>query len=148
LAALTPAFAQAPEAVFSLVPEKKVISCLSANDGYDPSARVIVQRGELNDVLVPHAKHLKPNTAFDLFTVQNSNLLADGSVDPNFKNFGLAWYQTDLQSNEAWGGECNHQDHPARPDLRIRSDCGPATDQHVPCWILVQQSAGCRGLRL
>ena len=58
-----------------------------------------VQRGELNDVLILHAEHLKPNTGFDMFTVQNSNLLADGSADPNFKNFGLAWYQSDLESD-------------------------------------------------
>ena len=58
-----------------------------------------MNRERLNDVLILHAEHLKPNTGFDLFTVQNSNLLADGSVDPNFKGFGLAWYQTDVESD-------------------------------------------------
>jgi hypothetical protein len=36
-----------------------------------------------------------------LFTVQKSSLLANGSPDPNFTNFGLAWYQTDLQANSS-----------------------------------------------
>lgn len=93
LAVVASSKAQVQETVFDLVPEKKALNCLSANDGYDPTAQVIVQRGGLNDVLILHAKHLKPNTGFDLFTVQHSNLLADGAPDPNFKNFGLAWYQ-------------------------------------------------------
>jgi hypothetical protein len=42
---------------------------------------------------------LKPNLGFDLFTIQNSNLLSNGEVDPKFKNFGLAWYQTDVQAD-------------------------------------------------
>jgi hypothetical protein len=92
-------FAQLQETTFNLAAEKKVLSCLSGNDGFSPLARVTVQRGNLNDVLILHAEHLKPNTGFDLFTVQNSNLLSDGTADPNFKNFGLAWYQTDVESD-------------------------------------------------
>ena len=42
-------------------------------------------------------KNIMPNLAFDLFTVQRSSLLANGTADPNFKNFGLAWYQSDVQ---------------------------------------------------
>jgi hypothetical protein len=92
-------FAQLQETTFNLVPEQKVLNCFSANDGHSPLARITVQRGNLNDVLILHAEHLKPNTGFDMFTIQNSNLLADGTVDPNFKNFGLAWYQSDLESD-------------------------------------------------
>jgi len=55
--------------------------------------------GNLNDVLILHAEHLKPNTGFELFTVQNRSLLANGTPDRNFKNFGLAWYQSDLQTD-------------------------------------------------
>jgi hypothetical protein len=105
LAALTPASAEVKEKTFNLTPEKAVLNCLSADDGLDPTAQVILQRGKLNDVLMLHAEHLKPNTGFDLFTVQRSNLLADGSADPNFTNFGLAWYQTDLESDSK--GEAN-----------------------------------------
>jgi hypothetical protein len=99
LAVLTP-WARAQDAQFDLAPEGRVLDCFSAGDGSDPSAHVTVTRGELNDVLTLHAEHLKPNLAFDMFTIQNSNLLADGSADPNFHNFGLAWYQSDLQADD------------------------------------------------
>jgi len=92
-------FAQLQETTFPLAAEQKVLNCLSANDGDSPLAPITVQRGKLNDVLILHAEHLKPNTGFDLFTVQNSNLPSDGTADPNFKNFGLAWYQSDLESD-------------------------------------------------
>ena len=97
--ALRPAVAQVPEIAFNLVPQPKFINCLGVAGHPEPSAQVIVQRGELSDVLILHAHHLKPNLGFDLFTIQNSNLLADGLVNPYFKNFGLAWYQTDVQAD-------------------------------------------------
>lgn len=90
--------AQVQEAIFNLAPQQKVLSCF-AQPGYTPTAQVIVQRGVDNDVLILRAQHLKPNLAFDLFTIQNSNLLADGQVNPHFTNFGLAWYQSDLQAD-------------------------------------------------
>jgi hypothetical protein len=43
---------------------------------------------------------LKPNLDFDLFTVQRSPLGASGAAVTDFKGFGLAWYQSDLHSNE------------------------------------------------
>jgi hypothetical protein len=90
--------AQVQETVFNLTPQQKVLSCF-AQPGYTPTAQVIVQRGTDNDVLILRAHHLKPNLAFDLFTIQNSNLLADALPNPNFTNFGLAWYQSDLQAD-------------------------------------------------
>ena len=98
LAGMT-AYSQVPETVFSLVPQPKFVSCLGVPYGPEPTAEVIVQRGELNNVLILRAHHLKPNLGFDLFTIQNSNLLSDRAADPNFKNFGLAWYQTDVQAD-------------------------------------------------
>jgi len=97
--AAVPLSAQVPEIVFNLVPQPKFIDCLGKGYGPPPSAEVIVQRGELSDVLILHAHHLRPNLGFDLFTIQNTNLLANGEVNPNFKNFGLAWYQTDVQAD-------------------------------------------------
>jgi len=41
-------------------------------------------------------KNFKPGSAFDLFTIERTNLKSDGSVDPDFKTFGLAWYQSDI----------------------------------------------------
>jgi hypothetical protein len=99
LMAAWPAFAQKPEIVFDLVPQPKFVKCLGVEGEPAPSAKIIVQRGELSDILILHAHNLKPNLGFDLFTIQNSNLLASGEVDPNFKNFGLAWYQTDVQAD-------------------------------------------------
>jgi hypothetical protein len=96
---VTTAVAQVPEIAFHLVPQPKFINCLGDPYGPEPTADVIVQRGELSDVLILHAHHLKPHLGFDLFTIQNSNLLADGLIDPHFKNFGLAWYQTDVQAD-------------------------------------------------
>ena len=89
---------QVQETIFNLTPQEKFVSCF-AEPGYTPQAQVIVQRGTDNDVLILRARHLKPNLAFDLFTIQNSNLLADGQKNPAFTNFGLAWYQSDLQAD-------------------------------------------------
>jgi hypothetical protein len=99
------ASAQVPEIVFNLVPQPKFVSCLGVPDGPTPTAEVIVQRGELNDILILRAYHLKPNLGFDLFTIQNTNLLSDEKPDPNFKNFGLAWYQTDVQADSEGNAE-------------------------------------------
>jgi hypothetical protein len=93
------ASAQVPEITFQLVPQPKFVNCLGVEGHPAPTAEVIVQRGELSDILILQAHHLKPNLGFDLFTIQNTNLLAAGEVDPHFKNFGLAWYQTDVQAD-------------------------------------------------
>ncbi|MBV9328309.1 MAG: hypothetical protein JO352_31725 [Chloroflexi bacterium] len=102
------------EAQFPLVvANSNLLPCL-AKDPSDPkrlpTAEVSVERGELNDTLKLRVHDLKPDLAFDLFTVQNSNKLADGSPDPNFKNFGLAWYQTDVQA-----------DHDGNADVTIKT---------------------------
>jgi hypothetical protein len=85
---------------FDLHPNPGVVACLGTEGGPTPTAHVTVTRGRFNDTLVISAKHIKPFAAFDMFTVQRSSLLSDGSVDPGFTNFGLAWYQSDLQANE------------------------------------------------
>ncbi len=99
------AFAQVPEIAFNLVPQAKFAACLAGPGGATPTAQVIVERGELNDVLILRAQHLKPKLGFDLFTIQDTNLLANGKVDPNFKNFGLAWYQTDVRADSHGNAE-------------------------------------------
>lgn len=94
-------YAQAPdETTFELVSNPKFLNCLAADPNNPPEAEVHVERGELNDKLVLELEGVKPNLAFDLFTIENSNLLSDGTVDPNFKNFGLAWYQSDIQADD------------------------------------------------
>jgi hypothetical protein len=100
MVALTPTWAQVvQETAFTLNPQAKFVNCLGVPYGPTPTADVVVQRGALNDVLILRAHHLKPNIDLDLFTIQNSNLLANGQKDTNFKNFGLAWYQADVRAD-------------------------------------------------
>jgi hypothetical protein len=81
----------------------KFASCIAQypNDASRaPSVHADVVRGSLNDGLFLRGTNIKPGLAFDLFTVENSSLLASGAVDPNFTNFGLAWYQSDLEASD------------------------------------------------
>jgi hypothetical protein len=78
-----------------------ILNCLKASPTAVPAASIIVGQGALADDLVINAGGIKPGLAFDLFTVQNSNAISTGALDPAFKNFGLAWYQTDLQANSS-----------------------------------------------
>jgi hypothetical protein len=101
--------AQAPTVTttFSLKPNPKFVKCLAqfpADPTRPPTATVAVTRGSLNDVLTLNIKNIKPNLAFDLFTVQRSNLLSNGTVKPGFTNFGLAWYQSDVHANSLGTG--------------------------------------------
>jgi hypothetical protein len=103
--AFQPATAQVKKITFNLTPQPKFVSCLGVEGGPTPTATVTVTRGELHDTLTLKAANIKPKLGFDLFTIQNTNLLSDGEANPNFVNFGLAWYQTDVQAN----GEGNAQ---------------------------------------
>lgn len=103
LAAVTATFAQdgKPEVkqiTFNLVAQSKFASCLGVPGGPAPTATVTVKRGPLHDTLTLTAQNIKPHLSFDLFTIQNTNLLSNGQVDPNFVNFGLAWYQSDMKA--------------------------------------------------
>ena len=94
-----PATAQSDVARFNLFPNPKFVSCLGVLGGPTPRAKVTVYRGKLNDTLNIYAENIRPGLKFDMFTVQRSNLLADGTPDPAFTNFGFAWYQSDLEAN-------------------------------------------------
>jgi hypothetical protein len=103
-AALIPAssvVADHEEAEFPLVvASSSLLPCLAKDPSKAPVANVSVERGDLNDTLHLRVRGLKPGLAFDLFTVQRSNKLADGSADSSFKNFGMAWYQTDVEADD------------------------------------------------
>jgi hypothetical protein len=87
---------------FDLHVNPSVAQCVGPN----PTAHVEVKRGHLNDTLIISLSGINPNLDFDLFTVQRSNLTASGTPDSNFKgSFGLAWYQSDLHSNEYGSGK-------------------------------------------
>jgi len=85
----------------SFKPNPKFASCLAASPGdasKPPTVDADVVRGSLNDGLFLRGKNIKPGLQFDLFTVENSSLLASGAPDSSFTNFGLAWYQSDLEA--------------------------------------------------
>src|SRR5438552_4093758 len=103
------ALAAPPEVIhFQLVPNPAVVRCLAQypdNPQRPPSAEVTVRRGQLNDVLQLHVRHIKPGLAFDLFTVERTAFLnAQGDPNPDFvahnRSFGLAWYQSDIEAND------------------------------------------------
>ncbi len=87
------------QANFELKPNPAFLACLSGSSEA-PRASVVVKRGDLNDTAIIRVKGLKPNLDFDLFTVQRSSLDDGGAPVKNFKGFGLAWYQSDLHSDE------------------------------------------------
>ncbi len=65
-----------------------------------PSVEVTVVRGSQNDSLSLRGRNIKPGLKFDLFSVEHTNLAADATVDPAFRGFGLATYQSDLEASE------------------------------------------------
>jgi hypothetical protein len=85
---------------FSLFPSTKFLPCLAA-PGKTPKATVKVIEGEPNDTLVLSTSGFKTGLQFDVFTVQRSNQQANGTPVAGFTNFGLAWYQSDLDANSS-----------------------------------------------
>jgi hypothetical protein len=87
----------------TFAPNPKFASCLAASPGdasKAPAVQADIVRGDLNDGMFLRGQNIKPGLQFDLFTVQNSSLLASGAPDPSFTNFGLAWYQSDLEASK------------------------------------------------
>src|SRR5215813_4303796 len=85
---------------FDLHINPKFAACLAADGGPTPTAHVTVKRGKLNDTLTIEGNNFRPKLAFDMFTIQRSNLLFNGNPDPNFGgSFGMAWYQSDLEAS-------------------------------------------------
>jgi hypothetical protein len=71
---------------FNLVPANAAIaSCLK-----NGTAQAQVFRGAINDTMILSLSGFPPNVAFDLFTVQN-----------NTNPFGLAWYQSDIETDSS-----------------------------------------------
>jgi hypothetical protein len=88
---------------FKLVPNPKLVKCLAQypdDPKRQPTADVLVVRGDLNDTLTMRAQYIKPGLKFDMFTVQNGSLGADGKPAAGFLNFGLAWYQSDVDARD------------------------------------------------
>jgi hypothetical protein len=88
---------------FHLAPNPKFAKCLAQypdDPNRQPTADVVIVRGDQRDSLGINAKYIKPKLAFDMFTVEHSSLGSDGKPDPSFTNFGLAWYPSDLQAHD------------------------------------------------
>lgn len=85
---------------FNLTPVGRFVDCFARHPG-DPTkapyAEVRVQSGKQNDRMVVRLFNFKPQLAFDLFTTERSLFQADGTPVPDFKGFGFAWYQSDIQ---------------------------------------------------
>lgn len=129
------------EITFNLVPNPDTVGCLRANNTEEPRARATVIRGKVNDMLILDLDGIRPGLSFDLFTVQRSPLLADGSKDPAFTNvfngsFGLAWYQSDIQIQHSDNGHVRIQTillddiFGFDPDVRL----APTNTFHVGFW--------------
>jgi hypothetical protein len=95
------AMAQVKTVDFDLTANPKFAACLGVAGESAPTAHVTVVRGSLSDTLTIEGDNFRPHLAFDMFTVQRSNLLSTGKPDPKFTTFGLAWYQSDLEANGA-----------------------------------------------
>ena len=129
------------EITFNLVPNPDTVGCLRANSYEEPRARATVIRGKSNDTLILDLDGIKPGLAFDLFTIQRSPLLADGSKDPAFTSvfngsFGLAWYQSDIQIEHGDNGHVRIKTillddiFGFDPDVRL----APTNTFHVGFW--------------
>lgn len=101
VASLTPlAAAQAPDVEFDLHPNPKFVACLGATGGPAPTAHVTVKRNNRNETLTIEGNNIRPDLAFDMFTIEKTNLLSDGSANAGFNgSFGLAHYQSDLKAD-------------------------------------------------
>src|SRR6516162_1798487 len=95
---------------FQLAVNPKFAACLGVPGQAAPQADVTVIRGKLNDTLMLKLKNVKPNLAFDLFTVEKSTLLPNGQVNTAVPNVGMAWYQSDIEA-----------DHKGNAEVQIRT---------------------------
>ena len=103
----------------------------------DAHAKVHVQRGKFNDQLELEIKNFKPDLDFDVFTVENSPQLSDGTANPNFKGTSASpGTSPTCTSNQPRRGHDHAQDDPARPDLRLRrrTSVPPSNTFNVGFW--------------
>ena len=132
------AFAQSGpgEVQFDLEPNPAFLRCLSPGV---PTAHVDVRRGNLNDSLILRVSGLKPNLQFEMFTVQRSPLDADGKPVANFKGFGLAWYQSDIEADQ--DGEAKVQIKTILLDQIFGFDADPVPASNPPTTVLPSVSS-------
>jgi hypothetical protein len=86
---------------FNLFPNASFVNCMRKNASTTPTASATVNRGALNDTMTLKLAGFKPHLGFDLFTVQRSNQTASGAPVSPFTNFGMAWYQSDVETDSS-----------------------------------------------
>ena len=120
---------------FSLFPNTPFLNCL-APAGQTPTVQATVTRGPTHDSLTMNLAHFKPGLGFDLFTVERSNQTATGDPVTGFTNFGLAWYQSDIETTPSGTGSVTiktillDQIFGFDPDVSL----GPVNTFHVGFW--------------
>ena len=147
IAASVPMAAQVTTKTFAIVPVPTVESCLAASPSVTPTVTIQVTHGNLDDVMTVVGDHFLPNLNFDLFTVQRTNLSTTGTVDPSFKSFGLAWFQSKLHSDES--GHISATVRSAILDRNFGFDrdvaLGPTHTYHIGFWFDRPQDAAACG---
>jgi hypothetical protein len=130
------AVASATKATFTLTVNPAILPCLQQSTKNAPTATVTLVKGNLNDTLTIKLKHVKPGLAFDLFTVQNSRFLSNSALDPAFANFGLAWYQSDIEVGKLGSGSAKIQTILVNQIFGFEdvSALGPTNTFHVGLW--------------
>lgn len=93
---------------FNLFVNKAFLRCVQPTGGH-ATASATVTRGVLNDTMTLTLQGFKPGLGFDLFTVERSNQTATGGPVTGFTNFGLAWYQSDVETNADGNGSVTVQ---------------------------------------
>lgn len=73
---------------FSMVPSPNIAACLPHASG-----TLTIQPTSLNDKMTISVSGLAPNTGYDFFVIELPN-----------KPFGVAWYQTDVETNQYGSG--------------------------------------------
>lgn len=135
--ALTGVAQRASQIQFNLHPDPTMTACITDGSGRQPFASVTVTRGNLLDTMNVSLHNVKPGLAFDVFTVERSKLLSNGQVDPGFSGkFGLAWYQSDLETNGQGGGATQVKSILLDQIFGFDADTslGPINTFHVGAW--------------
>lgn len=78
---------------FTMVPSPNILSCLP-----HATATVKIKKLSLNDKMTVSVSGLAHSTGFDLFVIELPN-----------KPFGVAWYQSDVQTNSSGAGSATVQ---------------------------------------
>jgi hypothetical protein len=83
---------------FDLAIIPQAVPCLQANNHETPRARATVVRGKQNDTLLLDLDGVKPGLTFSVFALERSNLDLNGNAIKPFPGFGLALYQSDVET--------------------------------------------------